>query len=138
MLFYKFIFEYFRAVKRIKRVIFKITFKKRSVRQKIDIKRRADILSNEMLIWLYLRNAKYHSMSTITLIVPNSLTENKIDTVRFIASKLYESGRLSLGQAANVAGLSKRAFAEILHEYGTSYINYSTEDLQNELKNINM
>jgi len=59
-------------------------------------------------------------MSTITLKVPNSLTENKIDTVKLIASKLYVLGRLSLGQAANVARLSKRAFAEILHEYGTS------------------
>jgi hypothetical protein len=32
--------------------IFKVTFKKRSVRQKVDFKRRSEILSNEMLNWV--------------------------------------------------------------------------------------
>jgi predicted HTH domain antitoxin len=51
------------------------------------------------------------------------------DTVRFLAAKLYESGRLSLGQAAELAGLSKPTFAEILADYGVSIINYSIEDV---------
>jgi predicted HTH domain antitoxin len=61
------------------------------------------------------------------------LGEYKQDNVRFIAAKFYESGRLSLGQAAEIAGLSKRTFAELLSDYDVSLINYSVEDLKNEL-----
>jgi len=75
-------------------------------------------------------------MSTITLEVPDSLVEHKNDTVRFIAAKLYESGKLSLGQAAALAGLSKTAFAEILADYGVSYINYSIEEILEDVKRI--
>lgn len=75
-------------------------------------------------------------MTTITLEVPDSLGEYKSDTVRFIAAKLYESGKLSLGQAATMVGLSKRTFAELLNEYGVSYINYSVEDLKDELDGV--
>ena len=72
-------------------------------------------------------------MAILTLKIPESLAEHQNDTVRFIASKLYESGKLSLGQAAEMAGLSKRTFAELLNEYGVSYLNYSVEDLKDEL-----
>ncbi|CAN5462840.1 hypothetical protein BH09BAC6_BH09BAC6_06940 [soil metagenome] len=72
-------------------------------------------------------------MTTLTLQLPDSLSEYKQDNVRFIAAKFYESGRLSLGQAAEMAGLSKRTFAEILGDYGVSLINYSVEDLKDEL-----
>lgn len=75
-------------------------------------------------------------MTTITLQVPDSLGEYMHDTVRFIASKLYESGKLSLGQAADMAGLTKRTFAELLSDYDVSYINYSVEDLKDELGRI--
>lgn len=72
-------------------------------------------------------------MTTITLHVPDSLAEYHNDTVRFIAAKLYESGKLSLGQAADMAKLTKRTFAELLGEYGVSIFNYSASDLNDEL-----
>ena len=75
-------------------------------------------------------------MSTITLQVPNEVVEHKNDTVRFIAAKLYESGKLSLGQAAEMAGVRKAAFAEILSDYGVSYINYSIEDILQDVARI--
>ena len=68
--------------------------------------------------------------------VPDSLAEYRNDTVRFIAAKLYESGKLSLGQAADMARLTKRTFAELLGDYGVSYINYSVSDLNDELDRI--
>jgi predicted HTH domain antitoxin len=37
-----------------------------------------------------------------------------------LAIKLYELGRLSLGQSAKLAGYSKRAFIELLEKYGES------------------
>ena len=63
-------------------------------------------------------------MTTITLQVPETLAEYQKDTVRFIAAKLNESGKLSLGQAADMAGLSKRTFAELLGDYGVPLLNY--------------
>jgi predicted HTH domain antitoxin len=75
-------------------------------------------------------------MSTITLQLPDSLELSSKDTVRFLAAKLYESGRLSLGQAAELAGLSKPTFAEILADYGVSIINYSIDDVMNDAGNI--
>lgn len=82
-------------------------------------------------IYLYI-----YDMTTITLEVPDSLGEYEKDTVRFIAAKLYESGKLSLGQAAVMSGLTKRTFAELLNDYGVSYINYTVEDLKDELNGI--
>lgn len=75
-------------------------------------------------------------MTTITLEVSDSLAEYRNDTVRFIAAKLYESGKLSLGQAADMAGLTKHTFAELLSDYGVSFINYSADDLKDELDRI--
>ena len=71
-------------------------------------------------------------MATITLILPDEFADQQYDAVRFIAAKFYESGRLSLGQAAEMASLTKRTFAELLGDYGVSIINYSVEDLKDE------
>ncbi|OJV12384.1 MAG: hypothetical protein BGO21_06460 [Dyadobacter sp. 50-39] len=68
-------------------------------------------------------------MTTITLQVPDSLGEHQNDTVQFIAAKLYESGKLSLGQAAEMAGLTKRTFAELLEDYGVSLLNYPVSEM---------
>ncbi|GGM83590.1 hypothetical protein GCM10010967_14230 [Dyadobacter beijingensis] len=68
-------------------------------------------------------------MTTITLQVPDSLGEHQNDTIRFIAAKLYESGKLSLGQAAEMAGVTKRTFAELLGDYGVSLLNYPVSDM---------
>lgn len=75
-------------------------------------------------------------MTTITLQVPDSLGEHQKDTVRFIAAKLYESGKLSLGQAAEMAGLTKRTFAELLGDYGVSLLNYPVSEIIADAKRI--
>jgi len=75
-------------------------------------------------------------MTTITLQVPDSLGEYQNDTVRFIAAKLYESGKLSLGQAADMAGLSKRTFAELLSDYNVSLLNYPVSEALSDASRI--
>lgn len=75
-------------------------------------------------------------MTTITLQVPDFLEENHTDTIRFLAAKLYESGKLSLGQAAEMAELTKTQFADILGDYGVNYINYSFEDVMADVARI--
>ena len=47
--------------------------------------------------------------------------------------KLFETGRLSLGQAAQLAGHSKRAFLEVLAKAGVPVFDYPASELQDEL-----
>jgi predicted HTH domain antitoxin len=68
-------------------------------------------------------------VKSLTLIIPEGLNLNEKDTKRFLAAKMYESGRLSLGQAAELAGLSKTTFSEILCDYNVSLINYPSSDI---------
>ena len=75
-------------------------------------------------------------MSMITLQVPEKIDLDARDTIQFLAAKLYEAGRLSLGQAAEVAGLSKIAFAEILGDYNVSFINYPVSDIKQDAARI--
>jgi len=75
-------------------------------------------------------------MTTIILQVPDSLGEQQNDTVRFIAAKLYESGKLSLGQAAEMAELSKRTFAEVIGDYGVSLLNYPVSEMLDDARRI--
>ena len=52
-----------------------------------------------------------------------------------VASHLYEQGKLSLGQAAEVAGLTKRTFAELLGNYNVSIFNFPASDLARDVAN---
>ncbi|MDN3689471.1 UPF0175 family protein [Cyclobacterium jeungdonense] len=68
-------------------------------------------------------------MKHLTLTIPDHLDLDERETKRFLAAKMYESGKLSLGQAAELAGLSKVAFSEILADYEVSLINYPPSDI---------
>jgi predicted HTH domain antitoxin len=69
-------------------------------------------------------------MKTMTLNIPDSLDINNNEVAMLVASQLYEQGKLSLGQAAEVAGLTKRTFAELLGKYNVSIFNFPAEDLK--------
>lgn len=75
-------------------------------------------------------------MSTLTLQIPDTFQMDQREMLRFLAAKLYESGKLSLGQAAELANLSKAVFAEILGDYDVSFINYSLEDVMKDAERI--
>ena len=68
-------------------------------------------------------------MKTLTVNIPDSLDMDNKEVLLLVASKLYEQGKLSLGQAADVAGLTKRTFAEILNKYSVSIFNFPATDL---------
>ena len=67
-------------------------------------------------------------MQTLQLNIPDNIDLDYNQTIRFLAAKLYESGKVSLGQAAEVAGLSKLLFSEIINDFGVSLINYSVNE----------
>ena len=67
----------------------------------------------------------------LKLELPSNLTKDEVQT--FLAVKLYETERVSLGQAAKLAGFSKRAFIEILGRHQVPVFNYSPDELREEL-----
>jgi len=74
-------------------------------------------------------------MRTIQLQIPDGIDLKDYDFSMIIASKLYEDGMLSSGQAAELAGLSKRAFIELLGRYGVSVFSTSLIDLESDIAN---
>ena len=74
-------------------------------------------------------------MKTLTLNIPDSLDVNNRDLAMLVSTRLYEQGKLSLGQAAEVAGLTKRTFAELLGSYNVSIFNFPPSDMSRDVAN---
>ena len=74
-------------------------------------------------------------MKTLTLNIPDSFDLDSNQVTMLIATKLYEQGKLSLGQAAELAGLTKRTYAELLNKYNVSIFNYPASDLARDVQN---
>ncbi|HET8886985.1 MAG TPA: UPF0175 family protein [Salinimicrobium sp.] len=74
-------------------------------------------------------------MRTIQLNIPDSVDWKNYDFSMIIAVKLYEEAKLSAGQAAEIVGLSKRAFIEMLGKYGVSVFSPSVSDLHSDIEN---
>ena len=74
-------------------------------------------------------------MRTLTLNIPDTLEVDNRDLAMLVSTKLYEQGKLSLGQAAEVAGLTKRTFAELLASYDVSIFNFPATDLSRDVAN---
>ncbi|MGE0018231.1 MAG: UPF0175 family protein [Draconibacterium sp.] len=68
-------------------------------------------------------------MKQIVLNMPDNANLSEHETIRFLAAKLFESGKLSLGQAAEMAAMSKITFSELLADYNVSLINYTSADI---------
>ncbi len=74
-------------------------------------------------------------MKTIHLQVPDDVDLKDYEYTMIIAAKLYEDGKLSSGQAAQIAGLSKRAFIELLGRYRVSAFSTALSDLHSDIAN---
>lgn len=74
-------------------------------------------------------------MSKHTISIPDSLEINDFELKMMVASKLFEDGKLSSGQAAAIAGISKRSFVELIGKYNVSLFGYDQDELDRDLKN---
>ena len=74
-------------------------------------------------------------MRVVQLNIPDSVDLKDYDFSMIVAAKLYEDAKLSAGQAAEIVGLSKRAFIEMLGKYGVSVFSTSITDLQSDIAN---
>jgi len=71
----------------------------------------------------------------LTLTVPDAANLSQTDAQILFAIKLFESEKLSLGKAAEVAGLSYRTFYELLGRYDIPIVNLTNEDVKQEIMN---
>lgn len=70
--------------------------------------------------------------STVELTLPKGVDISDFELKMIVAAKLYELGKLSSGQSAEVAGLSKRTFLELLGKYNVSVFGYDESELEED------
>ncbi|WP_439484466.1 UPF0175 family protein [Cyclobacterium plantarum] len=75
-------------------------------------------------------------MSVFQIQMPDSVEISDFELRMLIAVKLFEDGKLSSGQAAEIVGVSKRTFIELLGKYNVSVFGYNYEELEEDLKNV--
>ncbi|MEO7045029.1 MAG: UPF0175 family protein [Ferruginibacter sp.] len=74
-------------------------------------------------------------MKTFTISIPDNLEIEETELKLRVAAQLYDERKISLGEGAAIAEVSKRDFIENLGRFGVSLFNYDTEDLLEEIKN---
>ena len=74
-------------------------------------------------------------MKTLLLKIPDTLDLDDREAAMLLATKLYEQGKLSVWQAAELACYSKRTFMELLGRYNVPIFNYDPKELANDIKN---
>jgi predicted HTH domain antitoxin len=74
-------------------------------------------------------------MKKIVIEFPDNFNISDVEAVTAMAAQLYEMGKLSIGQAAQLAGYDKREFIEILGTFGVSIFNYPPEEIDNDIRN---
>ena len=74
-------------------------------------------------------------MKALTINLPDSLDSEEFEIKMLLAGQLYERGKVTSGQAAEIVGISKRAFIEIMGRFGFSLFSDSIEDLHNDIAN---
>lgn len=74
-------------------------------------------------------------MKTLTFNLPDNFDIDDKEITMLVATHLYELGKLSLGQAAELVGMNKRIFAESLGKYNVSIVNFPASDISRDVKN---
>jgi predicted HTH domain antitoxin len=78
---------------------------------------------------------KNTNMRTVTLKLPDNIELNEKEISIMLAAQLYNLGKMSLGQAANLVDLNKAAFINELGKYNVTVFGETLEELEQELKN---
>lgn len=74
-------------------------------------------------------------MKALTINLPDSLDSEEFEIKMLLAGQLYERGKVTTGQAAEIVGVSRRTFIEIMGRFGFSIFSDSIEDLRNDIAN---
>jgi predicted HTH domain antitoxin len=74
-------------------------------------------------------------MRTLRIHIPDNVDLSDQEASTALAAQLYEMGKLSLGQAAELAGYTKTTFVELLAKYNVSLFNYPPDELDSDIAN---
>lgn len=74
-------------------------------------------------------------MNTFNIELPTTLNINEFEVKMILACKLFEDGKLSSGQAAEIVGLSKREFLNLLENYNVNFFGYDFQELLDDIEN---
>ncbi|MFZ4544750.1 MAG: UPF0175 family protein [Saprospiraceae bacterium] len=72
---------------------------------------------------------------SVQINLPEGLKITQFELSMLLAAKLFESGLISSGQGAEMVGLSKKAFIELLGKYEVSVFQYGISDIEEDLAN---
>ncbi len=75
-------------------------------------------------------------MKKVTLNLPDNIDIDDKEIALILAVQLYDQGKLSLGQAAELINKSKRDFMDDLGKYGVSIFGETLEDIDQDLNNV--
>ncbi len=75
-------------------------------------------------------------MKTLILNIPDTIDFDAQEATFILAARLYEKSKITIGQGAEMVGLSKMAFMEMLGKYGVSIFNYPAEEINQDTKNV--
>ncbi|MBB4081151.1 putative HTH domain antitoxin [Lewinella aquimaris] len=67
--------------------------------------------------------------------LPADLTATDFDLKMMFASKLFEEGIITSGQGAQIVGISRRSFIELLGQYGVDAFQTEEDDLLEDIAN---
>ena len=62
-------------------------------------------------------------------------TESDHENNNLLTAKIFESGSLTMSEAAKKCGCTIYEFIDILKKYNISAINYTASDLESDVKN---
>ena len=73
---------------------------------------------------------------TYQINVPDTVQLSDFELTRNLAALLFGRGILSSGQAADMVGLTKRSFLEMVGKYGVSIFQYDEDEFLEEIDNF--
>jgi predicted HTH domain antitoxin len=76
-----------------------------------------------------------NKIMTLQFEIPEMIDLETIELKMIMAGELYKRGKMSLGQAAKLVGISKSTFIETMGNYGYSVFGSNEEDILNDIKN---
>ncbi len=73
-------------------------------------------------------------MKTLTINIPELSDFNEYEVKMILAGEYYSRGKISLGQAAKLVGISKRSFIETMGNYGYSIFGQDADEILSDIK----
>lgn len=72
---------------------------------------------------------------SIQINIPEGLQISQFELKMLLVVKLFEEGLITSGQGAEMVGLSKQAFIEMLGKYKVSVFQYGIEEIEADIAN---